>query len=190
MVVAPSLAIRSAIKPDIEKDNVLEFLLGHIEKDLKSISSVLGKSVEDVLVLIHFLLEESVNSKTQARIEYESPEDDLCLLKKKESRETWEENFNKRFIAPVLEKSEEILNTVNNKIINDKRLGSDPLLQLLFETDKPAEIMGNNYLSENPSVWQFRDRISIKHLMQTFRKSQQNCPVLQEFLHYASINSS
>ncbi|CAG2239384.1 RNF213 [Mytilus edulis] len=151
------------------------------QKDLRSISTVLGKSVENVLILIHYLLAEIMNSRTQARIG-ERAEDDICLLKDKRSRETWEDNFNKRYIVPVLEKSEEIMNTVNNRIVNDKRLGNDPLLQLLYETDKPADILGTEYLSENPSVWQFRDRISVDHLMQTFVKSQQNCPVLQQFL--------
>ncbi|CAC5380698.1 RNF213 [Mytilus coruscus] len=181
-------AICRSIKPDIEENDVPSYLLSHVQKDLRSISTVLGKSVENVLVLIHFLLAEIMNSCTQARIG-ERAEDDICLLKDKRSRETWEDNFNKKYIAPILEKSEEILNTVNNKIVNDKRLGNDPLLQLLYETDKPAEILGSDYLSENPSVWQFRERISVDHLMQTFMKSQQNCPVLQQFLDEASINS-
>ncbi|XP_071137105.1 E3 ubiquitin-protein ligase rnf213-alpha-like [Mytilus edulis] len=181
-------AICRSIKPDIEEDDVHSYLLSHIQKDLRSISTILGRSVENVLVLSHFLLAEIMNSHTQARIG-ERAEDDICLLKDKRSRETWEDNFNKRYIAPVLEKSEEILNTVNNKIVNDKRIGSDPLLQLLYETDKKAEVLGSDYLSENPSVWQFRDRISVDHLMQTFTKSQQNCPVLQQFLDEASISS-
>ncbi|XP_076109129.1 E3 ubiquitin-protein ligase rnf213-alpha-like [Mytilus galloprovincialis] len=174
-------AICRSIKPDIEENDVPKYLLSHIQKDLRSISTVLGKSVENVLLLIHYLLAEIMNSRTQARIG-ERAEDEICLLKDKRSRETWEDNFNKRYIVPVLEKSEEILNTVNNRIVNDKRLGNDPLLQLLYETDKPADILGTEYLSENPSVWQFRDRISVDHLMQTFVKSQQNCPVLQQFL--------
>ncbi|VDI64880.1 Hypothetical predicted protein, partial [Mytilus galloprovincialis] len=174
-------AICRSIKPDIEENDVPKYLLSHIQKDLRSISTVLGKSVENILLLIHYLLAEIMNSRTQARIG-ERAEDEICLLKDKRSRETWEDNFNKRYIVPVLEKSEEILNIVNNRIVNDKRLGNDPLLQLLYETDKPADTLGTEYLSENPSVWQFRDRISVDHLMQTFVKSQQNCPVLQQFL--------
>lgn len=58
--------------------------------------------------------------------------------------------------------------------------GANPLLQLLYETDNPTQQAEN--LGENPSVWQYRERISVDHLMQMFARSGQNCPVLQQFL--------
>lgn len=69
-------------------------------------------------------------------------------------------------------------------------IGYDPLLQMIYETDKPVRNLVTGDLSENPSLWQFRDRISVDHLKQTITSSQHNCPVLQHFLYEASTSFS
>ncbi|CAC5422253.1 RNF213 [Mytilus coruscus] len=174
-------AVCRSIKPDIEGEDVPAYITAHMLEDLRSISNVLGKSKEDVVLLIHFLLSEIMNNQTAARVG-ERVEDDICLLRNKRSRAIWEEKFNKRYIVPVLEKSEEILQEVTHQIVADKRLGADPLLQLLYETNNTAEVIEDSNLCENPSVWQFRDRISVNHLIQMFTRSKQNCPVMKQFL--------
>lgn len=65
--------------------------------------------------------------------------------------------------------------------------GADPLLQLLYETNNTAEVIEDGNLCENPSVWQFRDRISVTHLMQMFTRSRQNCPVMKQFLEEVNL---
>lgn len=61
-------AICRCIKPDISETKVPSYLLGHIQSDLRSISTVIGRSEENVLVLIHFLLAEIMNNHTQTGI--------------------------------------------------------------------------------------------------------------------------
>lgn len=61
-------AVCSTIKPEIEQGEVHTYILEHMQKDLKSIATVLGKSKEDVLILIHYLLSEIMNFQTAARI--------------------------------------------------------------------------------------------------------------------------
>ncbi|VDI18579.1 Hypothetical predicted protein, partial [Mytilus galloprovincialis] len=174
-------AVCSTIKPEIEQGEVHTYILEHMQKDLKSIATVLGKSKEDVLILIHYLLSEIMNYQTAARIG-ERVEDNICYLKDKRSRAIWEEKFNERYIEPVLERSEEILREVTQQVLSDKRFGADPLLQLLYETDNTTEFIGNSSLCENPSVWQFRERISVNHLIQKLTRSRQKCPILTQFL--------
>ncbi|CAG2226879.1 RNF213 [Mytilus edulis] len=169
-----------SIKPDIESEEVPAYITEHMLEDLRSISYVLGKS-KDVVLLMHYLLSEIMNNQTAARVG-ERVEDDICFLRNKRSRAIWEEKINRRYVVPVLEKSEEILREVTCQMVADKRLGADPLLQLLYETNNTAEVMEDNNLCEKPSVWQFRDRISVNHLIQMFTRSRQNCPVMKHFL--------
>ena len=41
------------VKPDLEVDNMLPFLWAHIEKDLQTIQRAVGRSVDDVYILMH-----------------------------------------------------------------------------------------------------------------------------------------
>ena len=56
-----------SIKPDIEDTDVPTYIMDHIQKDLQSISRVLGKSKEDILILIHQLLNDIMDSQTAVR---------------------------------------------------------------------------------------------------------------------------
>ena len=42
--------------------------MDHIQKDLQSISRVLGKSKEDILILIHQLLNDIMDSQTAVKL--------------------------------------------------------------------------------------------------------------------------
>ena len=56
------------IKPELKPDNVLPFLWAHIEKDLSTIRSAVGRSVDDVYILMHnicrFMMEKQRGKKT------------------------------------------------------------------------------------------------------------------------------
>lgn len=67
-------------------------------------------------------------------------------------------------------------------------LGSDPLLQLLYETDIPSEMIDITQLQDIPAVWRYRARISVDHLTQMLNSSQQQCPVLSIFLEEVLFN--
>ncbi|CAG2241349.1 RNF213 [Mytilus edulis] len=57
-----------SIKPNIEEDEVPVYITEHMQEELRSISNVLGKSKEDVVLLIHYLLSEIMNKQTAARV--------------------------------------------------------------------------------------------------------------------------
>ncbi|VDI23651.1 Hypothetical predicted protein [Mytilus galloprovincialis] len=95
----------------------------HMQKDLQSISTLLEKSKEDVLILMHYLLSEIMNNQTAARYG-QNVDDAICFLKDKRSRAIWEEEFNKLYILPVLEKSEEIIGQVTQQVLSDQRFAA------------------------------------------------------------------
>ena len=61
-------------------------------------------------------------------------------------------------------------------------LGSDPLLQMLYETDKPQETSEVLTLQEVPAAWRYRALITVNHLRQNIDSTQQKLSVLRLFL--------
>lgn len=61
-------------------------------------------------------------------------------------------------------------------------IGSDHLLQLLYETKAVDETQDINNLQDIPAIWRYKARISVDHLMQTLNISNQQCPVMRLFL--------
>ncbi|XP_063404431.1 E3 ubiquitin-protein ligase rnf213-alpha-like [Mytilus trossulus] len=174
-------AVCQSIKPNIEQADVGRYLIEHIDLDLTSVQNVLGKNKDEILVLIHYLLARIMNEHTIAIIgENQTP--NVCGLLDKASRSKWEEEFAKRYIEPVIQDMQNILRVINGKILNDQRLGADPLLQILYETDKPQETEENLILHEVPSVWRYRAMITVNHLRQHLDAAQMKLPVLRLFL--------
>lgn len=66
-------------------------------------------------------------------------------------------------------------------------LGSDTLLQILYETDKQQETHDILTLHEVPAVWRYRAMISVNHLRQSLDATKQKLPVLRLFLREVSI---
>ncbi|XP_052062678.1 E3 ubiquitin-protein ligase rnf213-alpha-like isoform X2 [Mytilus californianus] len=174
-------AVCQSIKPNIEETEVCCYILEHIDLDLTSLQNILGKNRDDVMVLMHYLLVQIMVSHTAAVVAENHPPD-ICGLVSKESRSEWEENFAGKFIIPVLQNMENILRDCNQKILNDERLGADPLLQILYETDIPPERQDMLTLHDIPAVWRYRELISVNHLRQNLDTVKIDLPVLQLFL--------
>ncbi|VDI72431.1 Hypothetical predicted protein [Mytilus galloprovincialis] len=82
----------------------------------------------------------------------------------------------------LLQDMQNILRVINGKILNDQRLGADPLLQILYETDKPQDTEAVMLLQEVPSVWRYRAMITVNHLRQHLDAAKMKLPVLRLFL--------
>lgn len=61
-------------------------------------------------------------------------------------------------------------------------LGADPLLQILYETDRPQEATDIVMLHDIPAVWRYRAMITVNHLRQNLDTTKQKLPVLRLFL--------
>ncbi|KAL3881537.1 hypothetical protein ACJMK2_027969, partial [Sinanodonta woodiana] len=173
------------IKPKIEETMVVQFLMEHIQRDLKDLHRALGRSVDDVLVMLHCILHQSL----QTCSEKENLGDELCGLRTKRARLEWERMFSGRILAPVLQNLDASLQEMNQNLARDKRLGSDPLLGLVFEINTPQQTVSLTMLQEDPSIWSYRTRITIDHLRHEFdvqmsavKKNQNQYKVLHLFL--------
>ena len=69
-------------------------------------------------------------------------------------------------------------------------LGSDTLLQMLYETDKQQETHDILTLHEVPAVWRYRAMISVNHLRQSLDVTKLRLPVLRLFLREVVYNAT
>ncbi|KAL3881508.1 hypothetical protein ACJMK2_027940, partial [Sinanodonta woodiana] len=180
-----SLAVTKFIKPDITEDTVPQFLWQHIEHDLVDLHRTLGKSLDDVFVIMHSIL----SSMVERHRDNERIGKEMCELTSKVARSDWEKKFSEKFVVPTLQKMENLLIECNTQLVKDKRLGSDPLLCLLYEINQPQEKTHFEMLQENPAMWRFRAQITMDHLHHEFdvrimgtKKTQMQHPVLELFL--------
>ncbi|XP_046558706.1 E3 ubiquitin-protein ligase RNF213-like [Haliotis rubra] len=158
-------ATAALVYPPLQQD-VRQFFLEHLQKDLQIIHMATGKSVDDVFLLLHFICHQISQSDAYRRMEPQA-------LDNKQIRETWEEQFAKSFIGPVLQDLDNCLNTCNERIMKDKRIGQDKLMSILYEVDTstPKEV---ECLHEFPAVWRYRSRITLEHFLREFHLKVEN----------------
>ncbi|KAK3585587.1 hypothetical protein CHS0354_036774 [Potamilus streckersoni] len=178
-------AVSQFIKPMISSHAVPQFLWQHIEHDLDDLHRALGKSLDDIFIILHSIL----SGMMEGHNENETLVEELCELMTKQGRNEWERRFSERYVTPTLQNMETLLKKYNHQLAQDKRLGSDPLLCLLYEIAQPQENFSLEMLQEIPSMWQFRSRITMDHLRHEFEvqmmakeKHQELHKVLQLFL--------
>ncbi|XP_053396017.1 E3 ubiquitin-protein ligase rnf213-alpha-like [Mercenaria mercenaria] len=175
--------IQELIKPDIETDQVEEFLWRHIQLDVNDIQRAITRSVDDVLLFMHCI----INGITKNHDSENIVQEDLYLLSSKRGRQEWEAAFVSRFLKCHFLNMDDILHESNHKIVNDERLGADPLLCLLYETDN--QMMSPSALQDSPRVWRYRTPVSLQHLRQRLEAEtgsaeipQSKFKILQHFL--------
>ncbi|XP_052239407.1 E3 ubiquitin-protein ligase rnf213-alpha-like [Dreissena polymorpha] len=181
MFLGPVDRIYKLIKPAVKEREVSAFLLDHIQSNIEDLRRALGRSADDVLSLMHavidIMMKESgttVNSND-------------TLLSTTAIRRTWEKSFSDKVLAKVLLDVNGCLVQINNDIANDKRLGTEPLMCLMYETETCSEAESQNRLLDMPRMWRFRCPITIEHVRQeldsNIHKMKRPTRVLQRFLH-------
>ncbi|XP_060586335.1 E3 ubiquitin-protein ligase rnf213-alpha-like [Ruditapes philippinarum] len=173
-------AIQRLIRPDIDVNNVVEFLWAHINLDIDDLQRTLGRSIDDALLLMHTI----VNQIMRIHNDGTHVTQDISQLSTKEGRRKWEIAFSENFLRVSLQNLDNNLKACNQDIAQDQRLGADPLLCLLYETDTNVERENPAILEDIPRVWRYRTPISLQHLRQEVeaKVSQQQHKVLQLFL--------
>ncbi|XP_053396335.1 E3 ubiquitin-protein ligase rnf213-alpha-like isoform X2 [Mercenaria mercenaria] len=172
--------VHALIKPDIDNNGVEEFLWAHIQQDVDDIYRTLGRSVDDVLLLMHT----TVDYIMRAHNEGDHVGGEASQLSSKRGRNQWEAGFSAKFLQASLKNIDNVLKTNNQLLVQDQRLGADPLLCLLYETDTNVLRENPAALEEIPRVWRYRTPISLQHLRQEAeaKVSQKQHKVLHLFL--------
>ncbi|XP_061169142.1 E3 ubiquitin-protein ligase RNF213-like [Saccostrea echinata] len=171
--------IQALIKPNVSEDKVLEYIWKHMEIDILILQQAIGKSAEDVYLLLHCICRDFVTEK-KAQVK----ERDVCRLQNKAARKRWEQMFAKLFLENIFMDMDNVMESFNEEIGKDARIGSDPLTCLLIEEDISEEKIDLNDLHNIPVVWRYRSQITISHLSRTFlAQAPQNAfPILRIFL--------
>ncbi|XP_077980160.1 E3 ubiquitin-protein ligase rnf213-alpha-like [Glandiceps talaboti] len=108
------------------------------------------------------------------------------VLESKKCRQNWEDAFTKSYVNPVIEGIAPKLQQANAMIHNDERLGTNPLMKLLYEVDPVTESMALDSLENIPSVWRYRSRVTVEHmshfLLDSAKIGSKKCSVLHAFL--------
>jgi hypothetical protein len=157
-----------------DKSNLNEYLLRHILNDLILLSNNLQKSIDECILLIHYILLNAYNNP----INVSNPG-----WKSKESRQAFEIAFSNSYLKGI--DINKVIRDLTLKLKNDTQ--TDHLFNIAYEKLEPnvqEEDESINYLN-NSNYWLFRNHISIEHMKSTFFAIQQqnNFKILEKFLN-------
>ncbi|KAH3735719.1 hypothetical protein DPMN_042254 [Dreissena polymorpha] len=161
MYLGPVQQVNAVIKPDLEDNQVPGFLLDHIRSNINDLQRALGRSGDDVLLLMHIAI------NIMMRMRETRVSQSVARLSSKANRKAWEADFSARILHDVLGNVDALLRNWNNRLATDQRLGADPLMCLIYETDSSQELEDAKQLVNIPRMWRFRTPITIEHMRQT-----------------------
>ncbi|XP_076466869.1 E3 ubiquitin-protein ligase rnf213-alpha-like [Babylonia areolata] len=170
------------VTPRIAPDQCAQFFVDHMEHDLKVLQRCLGRSADDVFLVLHHVCHLLASCTL--------PEGPQHHLATKEERGQWEQQFTPVFIAPAVQNMDAVVQDGNQAIVSDTRQGNTALLKVVYEDeDAPlAEGQDVQRLPLVPSVWRFRPPITVDHFFRHFhlevesrQDAQDAFPVLRLF---------
>ncbi|KAK7097425.1 hypothetical protein V1264_004409 [Littorina saxatilis] len=147
------------VRPAISDAEVIPFFWGHLQKDLQVLQRVLGRSCDDVYLLLHHLCHQLTKLST---VHYWTPK-----LKSKKEREEWERKFTEHYIQPLFQQTEEVIKNGNDLLVSDTRQGQNQLLNVVFEVSEQDE-QSDEDLQHTAAPWKYRTRITVDHFFRKF----------------------
>ncbi|XP_022797655.1 E3 ubiquitin-protein ligase rnf213-alpha-like isoform X3 [Stylophora pistillata] len=176
----PKVVSQLISESDVQPHDVGGFLWAHLVNDVQNVSTSLERSVDEVVLMIHGVLAEIVYRATARGT------DGVTKWSTKAERREWENRFSSVFVRPVCTNLEERLQNFYTLSINDKRLGSDPLMREIYEVDDPTPPrFPTDIHPGNPSFWKYRTRLTVEHFIRQFQDVRSNkdpCKILGKFL--------
>ena len=177
--LAKSEAVRALIspRPDNRADSrgVGDFLTAHLLLNLTQIGVGLGRCEDDVIVLLHQIVDSFAKQTTTAAVGF--------TLNSKAAVWQWEKEFVRQFIRPALANLDTKLAAHRTAVKDDKEEANNVLLDILFEepvTSSTIEDMSQ--LLSLPQLWQPRsDTITLARLESKLGgggKFKEQCPML------------
>ncbi|XP_048586969.1 E3 ubiquitin-protein ligase rnf213-alpha-like isoform X2 [Nematostella vectensis] len=181
--------VAQMITPYVTPNAVQQFLWNHVANDLRLLTQSSGRSVDDAILIVHLLIR---NIATHAQMNAGN----YGMLKSKQARDQWEQQFNQVVLAPTLVNVNESIQQSLQLIANDTRFGmhlsftggSDPLLRQLYELDAGAEDLTQGINPGCTALWRHRNPVSLDHVTRAFNESETDqYPVLKAFLEQESV---
>ncbi len=149
---------------------VAEFLIAHLLLNLRQISECLGRSEDDVVVLLHQIIE------NLAKFNYSPGQ---STLNTKDAVRTWEKDFCRSYFRPAVSDLDTSLVRHRTAVKEDKEEASNVLLDIIHEP--PATLTNRSEILSLPQIWQPRMEITLDRLESKLggpAKFKELCPVL------------
>ncbi|KAK7107714.1 hypothetical protein V1264_015588 [Littorina saxatilis] len=149
-------------QPRVGADEVCQFYWDHLRHDIQVLQRVLGRSADDVYLVLHQLCHLFVTVKMVAQ---------PVTLATKEERLKWEKDFALNFMHTTIQGVENVVTRGNRVIVADKRQGDSALLNMVYEMDEVAggpNDLGLSDLGNVAAVWRYRPRITVEHFFRHF----------------------
>ncbi|XP_041331793.1 E3 ubiquitin-protein ligase RNF213-like, partial [Pyrgilauda ruficollis] len=172
------------IKPTV--NDVMSFLKQHIQEDLAQLTRSLGKSVDDTINILHLVLSSFLQAPQQQQghrlVRFES-------LSTKEERNNWEEIVANTIIVPELEDLDKKLLKLNQRIQEDERIFSNPIVKIVY--GDPAAFLsrlpGDSHIHHS-KMWSCRRKVSVENLSHVVQQknAKDTVPLLWKFLQKES----
>ncbi|XP_078736318.1 E3 ubiquitin-protein ligase rnf213-alpha-like [Lampetra fluviatilis] len=148
------------------------FLLRHLEQDLQQLSSALGRSTDDALLLVHL---------ATARLLHLEPggsDENDGKLTSRQQRADWESDFTRQALSPLLKDLEQNLEDLRRRVSDDRR---GPLMRMLYGDPMQQQ---QQQQQQQDELWRYHPRVSAQHLSSLLEQQelQQELPVLTLFL--------
>ncbi|XP_065826351.1 E3 ubiquitin-protein ligase RNF213-like isoform X2 [Oscarella lobularis] len=171
-----SHAIAQIVKPGVAVNHLPQFFWNHFEKDMRAFAKAIGHTPDDASVVLHWFLNTLVVQRRQAAVVGDG------TLSSKEERQGWEADFASRCIEPALQETGRSFRGWLDSVVNDERVGNNPLMRWLYEIEAPPG-------AESPaSLWRYRAQVTVEHLTATLDRQFEGKPgdtkprILREFL--------
>ncbi|XP_057290514.1 E3 ubiquitin-protein ligase rnf213-alpha-like isoform X3 [Hydractinia symbiolongicarpus] len=149
-------ALCAMIIPRIPQNQVVQFFQNHLEQDFRVLAQVLGKSNEDVNIVVHMFLKHVT--------EHNANHCHLGQLATKEGRDAYEMQFHQQLIEPFIASLAKNLENVRKTLLGDVRIGANPLMRKLYELDEVAiPDFKEIELMTCSQFWSYREPITLEH---------------------------
>ncbi|XP_047673206.1 E3 ubiquitin-protein ligase rnf213-beta isoform X2 [Tachysurus fulvidraco] len=168
--------IRAMIHPTVH--NVQEFLWCHLEKDMENLGKTLNLNWDDVAIVVHLILNNSVQPPTvhsQQRVaEWSS----------RHAREQWERQVCETVINPILQDMNRHLHEAQEKVTADDKLSSSALMKMLKGDPRSLLSLPSECATHHASFWTPPDILTVEHLSQLIaqKHAEKQVPLLSLFL--------
>ncbi|XP_067860096.1 E3 ubiquitin-protein ligase rnf213-alpha isoform X2 [Heptranchias perlo] len=168
-------SVAHIIKPQVQ--NPVAFLWRHIEKDMEQLKGSLGKSADETAIVVHLVLCRLIQQK-------QFPGSGNAKLSSKQGRNVWEKSILENVITPTMENLDRKLVDVNNRISQDKRISSNPIVKIVYGDPHTFLQLPRESVLHCSTIWSCRKRISIEHLRHIVEQKdgKDTVPILWRFL--------
>ncbi|XP_060751752.1 E3 ubiquitin-protein ligase rnf213-beta isoform X2 [Tachysurus vachellii] len=156
--------IRAMIHPTVH--DVQEFLWRHLEKDMENLGKTLNLNWDDVAIVVHLILNNSVQPPTvhsqQGAAEWSD----------RHAREQWERQVCNTVINPILQDLNRHLQEAQEQVAADDKLSSNALMKMLKGDPRSLLSLPSECATHHASFWTPPDILTVEHLSQLIAQKQ------------------